>query len=57
MSLLGNTGAAALDKVGANAKLVGQALANSGAVPDYTQDSAEMQKKGFVWNGFTWVKP
>lgn len=56
MTLLKQSDPAALEKLGARAKNVGQGLMNLGAQPDYTADVAEMQKNGFHWDGYRWVK-
>jgi len=46
-----------LDKLNSQGKAINQALMNVGVQPDYTADVAEMQKNGFVWDGYRWVKP
>lgn len=57
MQLLSESDPAQLEKIGGRAKLVGQGLANLGVEPDYTADASEMQKNGFTWDGYRWVKP
>jgi hypothetical protein len=46
-----------LDKLNSQGKAINQALMNVGVQPDYTADVSEMQKNGFVWDGYRWVKP
>lgn len=57
MSLLKISDPTELEKIGYRSKQVSQELANVGARPDYTQDVSEMQRNGFVWDGYRWVKP
>ncbi len=57
MALLGTTEAQDLKKLEYTSKALYQFSADIGVRPDYTQDVAEMQKQGYTWDGYRWVKP
>lgn len=56
MAILGQSKPEDFEKVESKARSINQALTNVGAEPDYTADVAEMQKQGYTFDGYHWVK-